>query len=200
MNHFKTRLGALGVALLAGASAFAVPPANFSGYFSGYYAPANWTSQVYGNPSFQNTAFVYTGGVPESLEIDGAVNSLGQIGTPNLPISTIDYTIVLSGTGLQQVTFNYSFSGLAIGGYDSASLLYDGAVVASLSTLLNSTQQTYFNNTTFQGGHTFGFRVNSNNDSLADTLIISAVPEPSAIALLGLGGSALLWRLRRRQS
>jgi hypothetical protein len=197
MKRIKTRVGAIAVVLLLfGGSAFA----QFSGYFSGYYAPANWASPVYGNPLYQSTAFLYTGGAPSSLEIDGAVNSLGQIGFPNLPVSTIDYTITLPGSGLQQVTFNYSFSGLAAGGYDSAALIYDGSVVTSLSTLLNGTQETYFNNTLFQGGHTFGFRVNSNNDSLADALVISAVPEPSALTLLGLGAGALWLNWRRRRS
>jgi hypothetical protein len=196
MKTVKTCFRAIALSvLLFGSSAFA----QFSGYFGGYYAPANWSSRVYGNSLYESTAFVYTGGAPGSLEIDGAVNSQGQVGTPNPPASTIDYTIVLPGSGLQLVTFNYSFTGLA-DGYDSASIIYNGTVVASLSTLMNGTQQTYFNNTTFfaNGVNTFGFRVNSNNDSLADALIISAVPEPSAFSLLGLGAAALLWIRRRR--
>jgi hypothetical protein len=73
-------------------------------------------------------------------------------------------------------------------------------VVTSLSTLLNGTQQFYGSSTTFQGGHTFGFRVSSNNDNLADFLVISAVPEPSTLTFLGLGLSALFWKLRRPRS
>ena len=159
---------------------------------------------MYNNPLYQATAFVYSGNAPSSLQIDGAVNSQGQTSTPYPPVSIIDYTIVLSGSGLQPIAFNYSFSGLA-DGYDGATLLYDNGSgllleVGNLATLLNNTPQSYFNNTSFQGGHTFGFRVYSNNDNLADTLTISAIPEPSSFTFLSLGLSALFWKLRRRLS
>ena len=199
----RCNLGSWAIAmgfLLVGGSAFA----QFSGYFSGYYAPANWTSSVYNNPAYQGTAYVDTGTTPNCLTIVGAVDSQQQSSGPQLPVSIIDYTIVLSGTGLQPVAFNYAFFGLSTGGYDSAALLYDSGsglqVVASLSALLNGTQQSYFNNTSFQGGHKFGFRVTSNNDSIPDTLRICYVPEPSALTFLSLGAGALWWRLRRRQS
>ena len=200
MKLAKTCFGAIALAvLLIGSPA----SAQFSGYFGGYYAPANWSSDVYNNASYQNNAFVYQGGVPNSLQIDGAVNSQQQSGIPTLPVSIIDYTIVLSGTGLQPVAFNYSFTGLA-DGYDSAQLIYNNGsglqVVTSLSTSVNGTVQSYSNDTLFQGGDTIGFRVQSNNDNIADTLTISVIPEPSTFSLLGLGAGAFLWRLRRRQS
>jgi hypothetical protein len=184
--------------LLISSSAFG----SFSGYFSGYYAPENWTRYVYNNPVCQDTAYVNTGNTPNSLIVVGAVDSQ-QSGSP-LPVSIIDYTIVLDGSGLQPVAFNFAFFGLSSGGYDSAALIYEQGsklkVVASLSALLDGTQQSYFNNTSFQGGHVFGFRVYSNNDSTPDTLRICAVPEPSGLTCLTLGVGALWWRLRRRQS
>ena len=184
----------LGGILLASTSAFA----QFSGYFSGYYAPVNWASSRYGNPLYQDTAFVYPNNAPSSLEIDGAVNTTGQTSTPYPPVSVFDFTITLSGTGLQPVAFNYSFSGVA-DAYDAAYLIYDGTQVATLSTLRNGTVQSFFDNTSYQGGHTFGFRVVSNNDNLADRLIITSVPEPSALTLLGLGAGALFCRARYRK-
>jgi hypothetical protein len=186
--------------LLISSSAFG----QFSGYFSGYYAPENWTRYVYNNPAHQDTAYVDTGNTPNCLSIVGAVDSQQQASGSQLPASIIDYTIVLSGSGLQPVAFNYASLGLLEGGYDSAALIYEKGnglkVVTSLSALLDGTQQSYFNNTTFQGGHVFGFRVYSNNDSIPDTLRICAVPEPSTLTCLSLGAGVLWWRLRRRQS
>jgi hypothetical protein len=178
--------------------------AQFSGYFSGYYAPVNWTRYVWNNPSYDNTAFVYTGNAPSSLEVDGAVNSTQQNGVPTLPVSVIDYYITLSGSGLQPIAFIYSFSGLAAGGYDAAYLIYNNGSgfqeVANLSTLLDGTQKSYSGSFQAGAGRTFGFRVYSNNDNLPDALIISAVPEPSTLSFLILGAGTLLWNWRRRQS
>ena len=197
MKIYKAALGAIAAAsLLAGTSAFG----GFSGYFSGYYAPGNWASPVYNNPLYDTTAFVYSGSAPASVQIDGAVDANQQVSQEQPPASIIDYTIVLNGTGTQPVAFKYLFfreNGPA--GLDAAALIYDGAVVASLDTLVG-TVQTYVNNNTFQGGHTIGFRVYSDNDNFADYLQISAVPEPSTLTFMGLGVSALLWKLRRRQS
>ncbi len=174
--------------------------AQFSGYFGGYYAPANWTSTVYNNPLYQNTAFVFTGGAPNSLQIEGAVDSQHQTSTPQPPVSIIDYTIVLSGSGLQPVQFNYAFTGTN-DGYDSAALIYDsgsGLQVVAIVNTYDGSIQSYFNNTSFLGGHTIGFRVYSNNDSTPDVLQIIAVPEPSSAALLALGGGAFIWNRRRQ--
>jgi hypothetical protein len=179
--------------LVAGNSALG----QFSGYFSGYYAPANWTTFVTGNPSYQNTASGNASYAPSSLVIEGAV---GPKGTEQLPVSVIDYTIVLNGTGLQPVAFNYLFTGEA-GGNDAAQLIYNNGsgvqVIANLSAAIGI-EQTYIGQ--LQGGGTFGFQVDSNNENSADTLTICPVPEPSTLTFLGLGVSALWWNLRRRLS
>jgi hypothetical protein len=179
--------------LLAGNSALA----QFWGYFSGYYAPADWTSQEYNNTTYQNTASVSSSYVPTSLVIDGAV---GAGSTAHLPVSIIDYTTVLSGTGLQPVVFHYLFTGAADGN-DAAQLIYNNGsgvqVIANLSAAIGI-EQTYIGQ--LQGGGTFGFQVDSNNENSADTLTICPVPEPSTLTFLGLGVSALWWNLRRRLS
>ncbi len=179
--------------LLSASSAFA----QFSGYFGGYYAPANWSSSVYGNPLYDTTATVVTTGVPNSLEIDGAVDSQTQVSTPQPPASVIDYTITLSGTGLQPVAFYFSFTGVN-DGYDTASLLYDsGSGLQVVASATNYTGTVLSYSGSFLGGHTIGFRVTSNNDNVADALQIFAVPEPSSVALFTLGGAALVWHRRR---
>jgi hypothetical protein len=188
--------------MLAAALVLAATPAlaQFSGYFSDYYAPVNWTRYVYNNLAFQSTALVNTGNAPKGIEIDGAVDAQQQASTAQAPASAIEYTIKLSGTGLQPVTFGYLFTGLA-DGYDSAQLIYNGGsgfqVIASLSALMG-VQQTYTGS--LQGGGTFGFRVLSNNDNNADILRITAVPEPSTFALIGLGAAVLLLKRGRRQA
>ena len=174
--------------------------AQFSGYFSGYYAPGNWATYVTGNPSYQSTASVNTSYTPGSLEVDGAVDSGRQGSRAHPPSSIINYSIVLEGTGLQPVAFNYIFTGAA-DTYDSAQLIYnDGSgvqVIATLSTTIG-VEQTYSGE--LQGGGTFGFQVCSDNNNVADTLTVCAVPEPSTLTFLGLGVSALWWKLRRRRS
>jgi len=197
MKISRNGFSLIAVAFLLGSTgAFA----QFSGYFSGYYAPVNWTAFVSGNPLYQDTAFVNTGNAPQSVEIVGAVDGQQQASAPRLPTSVIDYTIVLNGSGLQPVAFVYLFTGLP-DGYDKAQLIYNNGsgvqVIANLSALIG-VQQTYVDQ--LQGGRTFGFRVYSNNDSLPDTLVISAIPEPSTVTFLGLGVGALWWKLRRRLS
>ena len=171
-----------GALVLLGTPAFA----DFSGYFGGYYAPNNWATALSGNALYQNTATVVKGNAPLSLEIDGAVDATQQVTGPQLPTSIIDYTIVLNGTGLQPVAFAYLFNGAA-DAYDQAQLIYNNGsgiqVIATLSALIG-VEQRYSG--ALQGGGTFGFRVYSNNDNLADTLVICAVPEPSTLTLLGL--------------
>jgi hypothetical protein len=184
------------VILLGGSSAFAFPP--YSGNFSGFYAPANWTAAFGGNPSYENTALVRTNNAPQSIEIDGAVDA--QSSTPQGPASVIDYTIALTADGLEPIAFNYVFNG-ASDGIDAAQLIYSTGsgiqFVVNLSAV-TGVQQTFSGQ--LPGGGSLGFRVYSNNDKVPDSLVISAVPEPSTLALLGLGISALGWKLRRRRS
>jgi hypothetical protein len=197
MKRHQVRIGLVAVALLV-ASDSAL--AQFSGYFSGYYAPAHWASRKYNNAAYQNTASVNTSYTPGSLVIDGAVDALRQVSTAQPPVSIIDYSIVLSGTGLEPVAFNYLFSGLA-DGYDSAEFLYynsSGLQVAVNLSGVVGVEQTF--STEALAGQTIDFRVDSNNDNVADNLTICAVPEPSTLTFLGLGVGALWWKLRRRRS
>jgi hypothetical protein len=179
--------------LLAGTQGFA----QFTGFFRGYYAAPHWTTALAGNPLYQDTATAERHGTPDNLLITGAVDAQQQIGAPQPPASVIDFTIALDGTGLQPVSFAYVFTGAA-DGYDRAQLIYDSGsgfqVIADLSTAIGVVG-TYSGQLT--GGRAFGFRVYSNNDNVPDTLLISAIPEPSLLTFLGLGIAALLLRLRQ---
>jgi hypothetical protein len=173
--------------------------AQFSGYFGGYYAPANWATTVGGNANFQSFAKVLSTTAPQSITIEGAVDPNQQIQEAQPPASYIDYSITLQGSGLQQVAFGYLFNGLN-DGLDSAELIYYNGSGVQTSVQLNGSigvEQTYSGQAL--GGNTIDFRVYSNNDNVADTLCIAAVPEPATVSLLSLGAGALLWRLRRRQ-
>ena len=190
IRTIKRRSAVVLAFLLASSSVFA----QFAGEFTGYYAPSKWTTVLAGNAQYQNTATVQRYQGDKLLLMSGAVSAQT---TPQLPASVVDYTATLAGTGLQPVVFSYLFTGAA-DGYDLAQLIYDSGsgfqVIANFSTLIG-VQQAYIGQ--LQGGSSFGFRLYSNNDNVAATLAISVVPEPSALALLGLGLGALLSRLRR---
>lgn len=177
---------ALAVLSLSTVGAFA----QFSGVFSGYYAPSDWTIAVSGNPTYDNFAGVITTGAPDNVTIYGAFG-FGTV--PSTP-SIIDYSIVLSGSGPVEVSFSYTFFNPGFV-QDKAEVLDNGVVVANL-TAVNS--QYYSNPGTFMGGQTLDFRVFSANVNQFDFLEIAPIPEPSTLTLAGLGGAALLFKLRRK--
>jgi len=198
MSKTKSRGGiAVAAFFLASSSAFA----QFSGYFVGYYAPANWNTYMYNNTAYQGSADVDTSYAPGSLVMNGAFSTKSKAKKPQLPVSIVDYNIVLQGTGLEPILFNYLFTGAA-DGYDAAEFIYYNAtgaqVVQSLSTVIG-VEQTF--SAQAMAGQTIDFRLISNNDHAPDQLTIcQSVPEPSTLALLGLGTAALLWRARQRLS
>ena len=117
------------------------------------------------------------------------------------PPSYMSYTITLAGSGVVPVNFNYLYSQETHASSDAAYLVYDSGTglqeVANFSTVVN-TEQTFSGS--FEAGHTIGFLIVSDNDAFANFLQVSAVPEPSALALMGLGAAAILWQARRRSA
>ncbi|MDB6021380.1 MAG: hypothetical protein JWQ04_1237 [Pedosphaera sp.] len=165
--------------------------ADFTGSFSGIYAPANWTIAVSGNPTYQNSAQVDTSGAPDIVTIYGA---LGVGTVPSAP-SIIDYSILLPGgsPNAQSISFGYTFFN-PLGSPAAAQVLDNGVVVGSLQ---NGTSLFQLDGD-FQGGGVLTFRVVSGNVNQADFLQITPVPEPSTLALASLGGAALLLQFRRQ--
>ena len=173
--------------------AVATPPPNFTGSFSGIYAPNNWQIAVSGNPAFDGSAGVLTGGAPNNVTIVGAIGP-GSIQTP--PVSVIDYSTVL-GQGASSVSFTYTFLNPINDPVNVAELFNGSKLVATLTSI---NQQYRSNPGDFTGGDTLDFRVISANENQVDILEISPIPEPSTLALAGLGAAAFLLRLRRKSA
>jgi hypothetical protein len=191
-NHFSSLVA--GVALFSTATAFA-GTGNFTGSFSGFYAPANWVITFSGNPLYQNTAVVSTGGAPNNVTIIGAV---GPGTTANTPFSVVDYSTTIQGSTLgeaESVSFSYAFFNPS-GVPNAAEVLDNGVVVGNLS----PTGSQFVMTTGFTAGSTLEIQVTSANTSFPDVLEIAPIPEPSTIALGTLSGAILLWQSRRKFS
>jgi hypothetical protein len=186
-RKYFTGLAVAAVLLPAG-----VAFANFTGNFSGFYAPANWTIATGNNPTFDGNAAVDTTGAPIKVVISGA-NGPGLPVNGNLPVSTVDYEIVLDNTATG-VSFGYTFLNPGFAG-DMAQVFDNGSLVATLST---SVSQFISTAGQFHSGDMLDLRVTSVNVSQVDSLQVGAVPEPSTLALAGLGGAALLLQMHRK--
>ena len=163
---------------------------DFNGLFMGSYL-TGWTTVTNDNPSVI---------VSSSARIDSAGLTLtgAKSASPNPfdPPSSIDITHTVVGTGPTQISFSSLFyrENEAHAG-DSAALLKNGAVIQDLT--LDSMVHTY--SFTMNPGDTFGFRLTSDNDSTADFLQITEVPEPEVAVLMLVGGALLAFpRFRRR--
>lgn len=163
---------------------------DFNGLFMGSYL-TNWTTVTNDNPS----VIVNSGAKIDSagLTLTGAKSASPN---PFDPPSTIEITHAVVGTGPTQISFSSLFyeENVAHLG-DSAALLRNGVVIQDLT--LDSMVQTY--SFTMNPGDTFGFRLTSDNDSTADFLQITQVPEPGVAVLTLIGGMLLAsTRFRRR--
>jgi hypothetical protein len=166
---------------------------DFTGSFSGFYAPSSWDIVVSGNPLYQATAVVSAAGAPNNVTIIGAV---GPSASLTSPFSVVDYSTTIQGATLgepESVSFSYAFfnpSGVPNG----AEVLDNGVLVATLP----ASGTEFVMPTGFVAGSTLEIQVTSGNTTLPDVLEIAPIPEPSTVALAGLGGAILLWQSRRK--
>ena len=114
------------------------------------------------------------------------------------PYSTYELAITTPGTEPQMVQFSWNFGfGVANSPGDYAQFLYTDQSGSHTVPLAGGGN---FNPTgdLFTGLTSMTFRLTSDNDLNADWLTISPIPEPSTIALFGIGLGAVLWRARRK--
>jgi hypothetical protein len=143
--------------------------------------------------SFAASATGFTATAPATSGINISVSFTAPDGTLGPPdgnsdqIAAIDLDIAPYNTvagGFQ------TFSGTLAGGTFSG-----GTSLAQLQTFRAAVNQAQLN-INFNGGTDFG--ADNNNVVVLDNVLLTQVPEPTSLALAGLGGLGAAWRWRRR--
>ena len=147
--------------------------------FSGYYAPANWTTTLSGN----NNGSVNTAGAPNSITLNGSNGAAGGGG------ANVDYTITAPVSGL--VSFDWLFDGEPVGGitgpaFDPFGYLINGVFTQLTNnggTEVQSGSASFFVN----AGDTFGFRQNSTDNAFGPGITVVSnfnAPTPEPISMV----------------
>ena len=164
---------------------------DFDGLFTGVYG-TGWSTLNGDNPTVLNhSSAVFDA---NGLTLSGATSASV---TPFDPASQIDFTHLVVGSGPTTISFSSLFfdENTAHPG-DGAAFIENGTVVQDLSEV--GVQQTF--TFTMTPGDTFGFRLFSDNDNIADTLqITQTVPEPTSASLALVGGLLFSYAVIRRQ-
>ena len=186
----------LGIVAMLALSVSAATAANVDPLdFSGYYAPANWTTTNTNADGSVNSA-----SAPASITITGGNNGSGLAGTT-------DFTRAAQTTGI--VSFNWSYTTTDGGdpsfpnGSDPAGYLLNGVF---FQLTVGQTSPQSGTNVTFNvtAGQIFGFRVRTEDNGFGPGVFTisnfsQAVPEPSTFLLLA-PGIGIFWLLRRRRN
>ena len=195
MTAMKKSIKAMRISLLVTTVGFLTATApcwadDFFGSFTGTYG-TDWTTLLSDNANvvdhstavFDITGLTMTGARSASL-------------TPFDPPSVIDFTHSVVGTGPTVISFSSLFldENTAHPG-DAVAFLRNGAVLQDLS--LEGVQQAF--SFTMNPGDTFGFRLSSDNDNIANILQVSQVPEPTTVGLALVGGMLFAFAFIRRQ-
>ncbi|MFM9064567.1 MAG: PEP-CTERM sorting domain-containing protein [Pirellula sp.] len=162
--------------------------------FTGPYDVSNWT--LLSDPAGGNGS-VNTSSAPASVTITGSGNgfAIGFVGNVNT-----DYTVVAAGTGV--VSFNWSYSSTDVANYDGFGYLRNGSFTLLAN---NASQGSGFTQFSVVQGDTFGFRVYSTDNIFGPGVATissfdAPVPEPTSMAIFGLGALGMAFRAHRRRS
>jgi hypothetical protein len=158
--------------------------------FVGVYAPANWTTLVEGDGSLIPTATTLSMVSPN----DGSGSQ------------DVEFTIAAQGDGLFSFDWNYTTTDVDGPSFDPA--FYFNGVEIQLTGDLGGINQSGSISVAVSQGDTIGWRLRAtDSDFGAAVLVISnfsapddgaAVPEPTSLALWGIGLGLAAWRTRRK--
>jgi hypothetical protein len=161
--------------------------------FVGVYAPANWNTLVEGNGSLIPTA--------TTLSMVSPDDDLGLE-------QDVEFTIAAQGNGLFSFDWNYTTTDADGPEYDPA--FYFNGVEIQLTGDLGGINQSGSVSVAVNQGDIIGWRLRATDSSLgAAVLVISnfsapddgaAVPEPTSLALWGIGLGLAAWRTRRKSA
>lgn len=145
-------------------------------YYSNYGSVGGLTVKIYANDGVS--------GAPSTvLYSSSPIDILNSGGTVTIPFADIPANVLPAG-------FTYTVSFTGVGGANSA-----GLYVPNLAPTVGSSFNDFWQNT----GSGWELRTMQNGDLANFQVSITAVPEPSVIALAGLGLAGLLgWAARRK--
>jgi hypothetical protein len=154
--------------------------------FTGDFAPGNWTTTLNGGDGYVNTS-----NAPTSVVIASANNGGGERNT--------DFSIAMPFTGA--ISFDWSFTTSDGPFWDPFLVGIDG-VYTRLTTNGGPNSQTGSYSVSVLAGQVFTLRANSVDSVFgrSETTVSNfmAVPEPTSMAIFGLGTLGMAYRSRRK--
>ena len=154
--------------------------------FTGDFAPGNWTTTLNGGDGYVNTS-----NAPTSVVIASADNGGGERNT--------DFSIAMPFTG--EISFDWSFTTSDGPFYDPFFVGIDG-IYTQLTDNGGPNSQTGSYSVSVLAGQVFTLRANSFDSVFgrSETTVSNfmAVPEPTSMAIFGLGTLGMAYRSRRK--